>query len=124
MTNETIGVLAAFALVIALASGAKAKWTTNAGKTIPVKKGERWRLTMSLSRPATDEDERQYRELVRALDLGDIEDLGFSDDRRTMAVVLHYHRDVELPPLGETKTLSSPSGDSVSLTLENAEKLS
>lgn len=123
MTNEAVGVLAAFALVLALASGARAKWRTDAGKKIPVKKGERWRLTMSLSRPATAEDERQARNSIAARDLAEVEDLSFSDDRRTMSVVLHYYRDVELPPLGETVTMSSSSGDSVSMTLENAEKL-
>jgi len=120
MTNEAVLTLAGFALFLALASRARAKWKTNADQKIAIKAGERWRLTLHASgQDITTQDEDQYREFVKALDIGDVESLELSPDHRTLVIVLRYTRDVEIPPVGTTATLTP----NVSLTTENAEKL-
>ncbi len=115
MTNEAVVTLGGIALILALASGARANWKTDVDqpKTVKPKEGETWRLTGTTTTEISDLNVEEYRTLLSASGVADVLDVSVSADRKSFVAVLRYLRDSELA-LGVRRSLSP--GLSITLT--------
>jgi hypothetical protein len=117
VTNDAVVTLAGFALVLALASGARAKWKTASDqpRTVNPKAGETWKLTGTSTTAIPDSALAQYPALVSAEGLGDVLSASLSPDHKSFSATIRYGKDVELP-VGVSRSLTPE----ITLTLTDA----